>query len=70
MTEQSDYYDVRVVSEITYRVVFEAGQWLTPEEATAAFLNNEYQDIVDERDETIIRILSATPLNPQEGDEE
>ena len=53
---KQDVWDIRVLQEVTLRVVFD--EEVTLDEAEELFLNGEHQDVLDEVDDEIVSILN------------
>lgn len=54
---KKDVWDITVLEEITLRVCFD--EELSKEDAISTFLDEEYSDIIDERDSKILEVKDA-----------
>ena len=52
---KQDVWDIRVLQEVTLRVVFD--EEVTLDEAEELFLNEEHQDVLDERDQELMALV-------------
>ncbi len=54
---KQDVWDIRVVQEVTLRVCFE--EEVSEDEAIDGVYNENYYDVIDERDHKTLEVLSA-----------